>query len=286
MHGFSASVHSVAAGKTQPAQSRDCSSANEGECLERFPINPTRKQTMCLEKKLSGALCGLALALSGSFSQAAVITAAADFDLSTLVISSTGGISSISALSYDAYAETPNLADDQADSAPVFSAIDDVYASGSASVFADAAAIDPDYLSVSATVFDDGYALGVAGYEVMYEVLDDGDITISVDYSAFYDLDGSSTASALVLLGLDDSLSGAADAIGLYPGDPMFAAGTLSVDFFALAGEVGSVYLFSAAGVEVGAVAVPVPGGLLLVSIGLIGLVSARTGAARISRIS
>jgi len=227
---------------------------------------------MRIKDNVLGTLFGASLLLLGGSSQAAVITAAADFDLASLSISSTGGIASVTPLFYTASAESPRDLVIDNDVAPVTSIVNDSYSTGFASVVSDAAAITPDFVSVVAIAFDGGFATGSAGIEIAYEALGDGDVTVSVDYSAFYGLDGSPTADALVSLAVDDSLSGALDAFDLIAGDPDFAIGTLSIGFFAAAGDVGSIFLSAFAGADTGISSVPVPGVLLLIGTGWIGL--------------
>jgi hypothetical protein len=215
----------------------------------------------------------------GGTAQAAVVTAAGSFDLSSFQISSTGGVTGISPVFYSAYAEGPLSNGSANDAVSVSVVVDDTFSTGAAIAVADAADIDPFSLTAQAVAFDGGSAFSIAGYEVAYEIIDDGEVEITVDYSALYDLDGSDTADTIVALTADDSLSGAFDEFSLLPGDPTFAFGTLTLAFSAFAGDAGSVFLSATAVADTGLSTVPTPGVLLLFGAGLVGVVATRARA-------
>jgi hypothetical protein len=223
---------------------------------------------MILRNCLSSCLLGSSLLLAGA-SHSAVITAAGSFDLFSLSVTGSGDIASVSPVSYFALGETPKMFEIADETDPVAVVLDETFSTGAATVVADAALIDPAAVTVETTAFDAGFAYGEAAYAFDYEVLDDGEVTISIDYSAFYDLDASTTADALVTLLIDDSLSGSLDMFTLLPGDPAFAFGTLSLSFPAFAGDIGSVYLTAIASVDSGLSPVPLPGALWLMVAGL-----------------
>jgi hypothetical protein len=252
----------------------------ENKGVVRSSQSVQRVCVMGIFSKLSGVMVGAFMLLLGGVSQAAVISAAAEFDLSSLDVSSTGGITLLGPASHTAFAESPVQTLDRAGDTPVSSIVDDSYPTGSALVIADSADLDPNSVSASATAFDGGFGFGIAGIEIAYEAVDDGDVTVSIEYSAFFDLDGSSIADALVSLILDDDLSGELDSVTLLPGDPDFVSGALSIGFSVFAGEVGSLFLTAAASVDTGVAAVPSPGVPLLIAIGGIGMLGVRARAA------
>ena len=234
---------------------------------------------MCLRLASLSTLLGASLFVFGGSAQAAVVTAAGSFDLSSFAISSTGGVTGISPVFHSAYAEGPLTSDGADDVVPVSVIVDDVFSTGAAIAVADAADMDPLALTAEASAFDGGSAFSVVGYEVAYEIVDDGEVEITVDYSALYDLDGSDTADTIVALTADDSLSGAFDEFSLLPGDPTFAFGTLTLAFSAFAGDVGSVFLSVVAAADTGVSRVPTPGVLLLFGAGLVGVFATRARA-------
>jgi hypothetical protein len=224
------------------------------------------------------AILGAALLVVANFSQAASITAAASFDLAGIL---TSNASSITPLEFEVSVETPFNSRDETAALPVFASLENAFVDGSALAVVDAAATDSATLMVSADAFDTGFSVASLAYTFSFEVETDGAYEISVPYSAFYELDGSTIADTLVSLIINDSLGGF-DETSLLPGDPAFAFGTLTASGVGVAGEIGEMMLLASVGADTGvqAKAVPAPGTLVAVALGLAGLFGARRRSA------
>jgi len=212
--------------------------------------------------------------LSANAAQSAVITAAGAFDLNSL---STSNISATAPVEYEVSAENPFFSSSLTSPVPVSAIADTAFDNGSVTATADAADLDSTALTASANAFDAGNALASLSFQFNYEAAADGPVSISIDYTGFYDLDGSSIADTLVTLMILES-SGGFDEVSLLPGDPAFAMGTLAaVSPFALAaGDSGTVTLLASVFADSGVEAVPAPGTLLMLALGLAGMVRAR----------
>lgn len=228
---------------------------------------------MYFGKHPSTAILGGVVLLLATSAQGAVITAAGAFDLNSL---STSNVSSVTPVQYEVSAENSFFSSSLTATTPTSAVVDTDFKNGSASATADAGDLDTTALTVSADAFDVGNATAQLSYDFTYEVTADGPVSISVDYSALYDLDGSVIANALVSLMILDSFSGAFDEASLLPGDPSFAFGTLTVGYDGLAGDTGTITLLASAGADSGVEAVPAPGTLLMLALGLAGMSRAR----------
>ncbi|NBC12022.1 MAG: hypothetical protein GVY09_01515 [Gammaproteobacteria bacterium] len=228
---------------------------------------------MSVRKQLPGAFLGAIALLLASSAQGAVITASGAFDLTSL---RTANVSSITPLSYEASAENSLANSNLTGTTPVSALVDTDFKNGSASATADAADLSPSALTVSADAFDAGNALASLSYDFSYEITADGPVSIAIDYSALYDLDGSSIANTLISLMMLDSFSGGFDQAALLPGDPAFAFGTLSVDYSGAEGDTGVITLLASAAADSGVEAVPLPNTLVVLALGLAAMLGAR----------
>jgi hypothetical protein len=233
---------------------------------------------MSFRKQALIATLGAALLIVATSSQAAAITAAASFDLAGIL---TSNASSITPLEFEVSVEAPFDSRSETAASPVFASVENEFVDGSALAVADAAAGDPAALTVSADAFDTGFSVASLVYTFSFEVETNGAYEISVPYSAFYGLDGSAIANTLVSLIIADSLGGF-DETSLLPGDPAFASETLTASGVGVAGDIGEMTLLASVGANTGvdAEAVPAPGTLVAVALGLLGLFRARRRSA------
>jgi len=228
---------------------------------------------MTVSKQPLAALVGATAFLLSSSLQAAVMTAAAAFDLSSIVVSNA---TAVAPFSYEASVETPFSQSSRLGSSPVSALVDSSFQNGSASATADLGELDASALTILSDAYDAGYASAAAAYNFTYEAVDIGAVSISIDYSAFYDLDNSSIANALISLIILDSLGGY-DEVFLMPGGDTVDVGTLtSTGLASAAGEVGTITLLASAGVDSGVEAIPVPTTLLMLALGLVAMRQAR----------
>lgn len=215
------------------------------------------------------ALFGATVLLLSSSVQAAVITAAASFDLSSL---EGPNVTAITPIEYEASAENAFFNVNKIGSSPVSAVVDTDFRNGSASATADAGDLDPEMLLVSAEAFDAGAAAADLSHSFTYQAVSAGEVVISIDYTALYDLDGSSIGDSLISLIISDSLGGY-DQVSLFPGDPTPDFGTLTASGVAATdGEIGTITLLASVGVDSGVAAIPAPSTLLMVALGLVAM--------------
>lgn len=226
----------------------------------------------CIKHPLIALLGATTFLLSSSL-HAGAITASASLDLNSILVSNA---TAVTPLNYEASVETPFSQSAGSGSSPIFVAAENLFRNGSASATADLGDVDSTALTISSDAFDAGYASAQASYSFSYEALSAGPVSISIDYAAFYDLDNSSMAEALVSLILLDSLGGYDEAF-LMPGGDTFAFDTLtSTGFASIAGEIGTITLLASVGADTGAEAIPVPNTLLMLALGLVAMRRAR----------